>query len=558
MPKISYLSDNKEVETPPGKTILQVSLETGIPHYYVCGGNTRCTTCRVSILEGLENCFPRNDKEQMVAEKLHFSPAIRLACQTQIWGDIKLRRLVLDEDDVAFTSQQILERVRSEVLAMHSTVDFMNIVGVFWEGLQDSGIYADYCSIEIIDEEQKISEVYAAASDWLEKQYGIPPIKQNILDKIHCYHRAMPLTQKTRVCQETALHSGGASSQETAQYIEFFRSAWSEQIPAEEKLPKSWVVVPFSYGVLNILSFRANRFPENAENMLRSFADAVSLAYTRLLDFRRLEQRNEELQRTYRQLRDTQTELLQSAKLASLGRLVSGVAHEINSPLGALKSSVDTYIRSFEKIRQVLDNNGLAEKTHSHPVLAKIFRSLENLNQTAGASIQRIDTVVSGLRKFSHLDRAEVAEMDIHEGINEALALSEHQFRERITVHKEFGKLPKINAYPGQLNQAFLNLLENAHEAIRDRGEIYIKTYCRESYVFIEFRDTGKGIAPEHLPQIFDPGFTTKGVGVGTGMGLSILYKIIENHHGKIEVESEPGKGSLFRLQLPVNAPGRK
>ena len=143
MPKICYLSDSKEVDAHPDKTILQASLENGIPHYYICGGNTRCTTCRVSIVEGLENCQPRNEKEQMVAEEMHFSPAIRLACQTKISGEVKLRRLVMDKDDLAFTSQQIVERVRSEVLAMADTEDFVNIIGVFWEGLQDLGIYTD-------------------------------------------------------------------------------------------------------------------------------------------------------------------------------------------------------------------------------------------------------------------------------------------------------------------------------------------------------------------------------------------------------------------------------
>ena len=162
--------------------------------------------------------------------------------------------------------------------------------------------------------------------------------------------------------------------------------------------------------------------------------------------------------------------------------------------------------------------------------------------------------VVSGLRKFSHLDRAEVAKMDVHDGINEALALTEHLFKDRVKIHKLFGELPQIHAYPTQLNQAFLNLLENANDAIKTSGEIFIKTEFENQFVKIEFRDTGKGILPENLPHIFDPGFTTKGVGVGTGMGLSILYKIIQNHQGKVDVESEIGKGTTFRLQLPVNA----
>ncbi len=557
MPKICYLSDSKEVDAHPDKTILQASLENGIPHYYICGGNTRCTTCRVSIVEGLENCQPRNEKEQMVAEEMHFSPAIRLACQTKISGEVKLRRLVMDKDDLAFTSQQIVERVRSEVLAMADTEDFVNIIGVFWEGLQDLGIYTDYCAIKITSEDGESNEVYAAASDWLEQQYGVPPIKRNIVNKMHCYHRTMAHSKEKMSLPEKTRNSASATEAETKLYVKYTRSGWIDEIPPDEKQPKSWMVAPFTYGIINIHSFRVKRFPESTEMILKNFSDAVSLAYARLSDFRRLEQRNQELQKTYRQLQDTQTELLQSAKLASLGRLVSGVAHEINSPLGALKSSIDTYIRSFEKIHQVLNDESIQEELREHPSLSKIFRFIDNLNLTTRSSVERIDMVVSGLRKFSHLDRAEVAEMDVHEGINEALALTEHLFKDRVEVHKTFGEIPKMNAYPTQLNQAFMNLLENANEAIETTGEIFIKTEFRKPFVVIEFRDTGKGIPPEHLSQIFDPGFTTKGVGVGTGMGLSILYKIIQNHRGKVDVESEVGKGTTFCLQLPVDVLGK-
>lgn len=553
MPRINYLSDNKEIEAEDGASILEASVKNGIPHYYVCGGNTRCTTCRVSVTKGLENCHPRNEKEQMVADEMHFSPAIRLACQTKISGDIELRRLVLDEDDLAFISQQIVERVRLEVLAMQSTEDFVNIVGVFWEGLQDLGIYTDYCAIQIINEDQESNEIFAIASDWLEAQYGIEPIRRHVFRKMHCYHRSMPLSHKKMPALKHIIQSKTATDAQLEEFYKFCRKSWADEEQEEEKLPKSWMVAPFGFGILNIHSFKANRFPESTEMILNNFADAVSLAYARLLDFRRLEQRNKELQRTYRQLQDTQTELLQSANLASLGRLVSGVAHEINSPLGALKSSIDTYIRSFAKIQQVLDEDKLRKELREHPALLKIFKFIDGLNQTTSASIERIDMVVSGLRKFSHLDRADVAEMNVHEGINEALALTEHMFKNRITVHKNFGELPAINAYPNQLNQAFMNLLENANEAIEGTGDIYVSTISEGPDVVIEFKDTGSGIPEENLPKIFDPGFTTKGVGVGTGMGLSILYKIIQNHQGKVDVESEVGKGTAVRLQLPVD-----
>jgi len=182
------------------------------------------------------------------------------------------------------------------------------------------------------------------------------------------------------------------------------------------------------------------------------------------------------------------------------------------------------------------------------------LENIEELNAVNKTATDRIVAIVSSLRNFARLDMASLDVVDIHEGLENTLTLVHHELKNRVEVHKNYGKLPPIKCYPNQLNQVFLNLLVNASHAIKGQGKIFIKTRTRASNgtVIIEFQDTGVGIADEDLSRIFDPGFTTKGVGVGTGLGLSIVYQIIEEHKGKIEVESKVGKGTTFRLILPV------
>lgn len=261
-----------------------------------------------------------------------------------------------------------------------------------------------------------------------------------------------------------------------------------------------------------------------------------------------LEQKVEE--RTL-ELRQKQTQLVQSEKMAALGHLVAGVAHEINTPLGALKSNNDLSIRSLKKIKDSL----AAVKAGcdlDHSELVKLLASVGDLDEVNRTALQRIVTIVQSLRNFARLDKAEKDMVNIHEGLDSTLTLVHHELKNRIKLHKNYGQLPEVSCFPNQLNQVFMNILVNASQAIGEKGDIYIKTYTRDDYAVVEFRDTGKGIPKENLKKIFDPGFTTKGAGIGTGLGLSIVYQIIEDHRGKIEVESTVGKGTTVRIMLPV------
>ena len=257
------------------------------------------------------------------------------------------------------------------------------------------------------------------------------------------------------------------------------------------------------------------------------------------------------LEKTNRELKEMQTQLIQSEKMASLGLLVAGIAHEINTPIGAVNSMHDTSVRAIQKLKDLVAELNLDEAGQIRA--AKVFEAIDSSNKVIKSGTERVGGIVRRLRSFARLDEAELKTVDIHEGLEDTLTLINHQIKNRIEVIKNYGQLPKIACYPGKLNQVFLNLLNNAHQAIERKGTISITTSSDESNVYIEIKDTGSGIPKENLSQVFDPGFTTKGVGVGTGLGLSICYQIITDHKGEIKVESREGKGTTFTIILPNN-----
>ncbi len=262
-----------------------------------------------------------------------------------------------------------------------------------------------------------------------------------------------------------------------------------------------------------------------------------------------LEKRVEELSC---ELRQKQAQLVQSEKMAALGNLVAGVAHEINTPLGALKSNNDLLIRALIKMKSIVEDPDTPATIREHPQLGKILSSIEDLNAINKSAMERIVTIVKSLRQFARLDEAERDRVDIHDGLESTLTLVHHELKNRITVHKDYAHLPLITCYPNQINQVFMNILVNAGQAIAGKGDIFIRTFEMNGKIAVEIRDTGKGIPKEYLDKIFDPGFTTKGAGVGTGLGLSIVYQIIEDHGGRVEIESKVGEGTTFRVILPI------
>ena len=278
-----------------------------------------------------------------------------------------------------------------------------------------------------------------------------------------------------------------------------------------------------------------------------------------------LERRNEELRRSKAELESLQAQIIQSEKMASLGQLAAGVAHELNNPAGFLYGNMEMLgeiVRGLERLLAFYETVPLGgeEATRASAIKDEIDyeHTLADLRSIIGDcrdGAGRIRDVVQNLRTFSRLDEAEFKKVDIHEGIDSTIRLLTHFYGDgRVTLLRDYGELPPVDCYAGQLNQVWLNLLVNAAHATRDGGEVRITTRGEAERVVVRVSDTGRGIAPEHLTRIFDPFFTTKPVGEGTGLGLSVTYSIVERHGGEITVESELGKGTAFTVTLPVDA----
>ena len=278
---------------------------------------------------------------------------------------------------------------------------------------------------------------------------------------------------------------------------------------------------------------------------------------------------NEELTDLNQQLRLAQDQLMQSEKLASIGQLAAGVAHEINNPVGYVFSNVGTLQHYIADLFRMLDAYEAAEVliagTPAARGLATLRQELDleylkedvpRLMEETCEGIVRVRKIVQDLKDFSHVDaRKDWEWADLHKGIDSTLNIVNNEIKYKADVQRCYGRLPEVQCLSSELNQVFLNLLVNAAHAIDGtRGTITIRTGASADgeNVWVEVQDTGCGIAREHLPRIFDPFFTTKPVGKGTGLGLSLSYGIVKKHDGRIEVDSEPGRGTCFRVTLPV------
>jgi signal transduction histidine kinase len=265
----------------------------------------------------------------------------------------------------------------------------------------------------------------------------------------------------------------------------------------------------------------------------------------------RVRQRTRELEHANRELMEAQARLVQSGTLASLGKMVAGVAQEINTPVSAIHSSGDSARRAIAILRGALAQQAASTETGSRSV-SRALEVMEDTHRLIQQGTERVVRVIRSLKTFSRLDMADLADVDLHEGLESAIALLWSAIPEKIAIVKNYGDLPSVRCYAAQINQVFLNVLTNAAQAIDQEGTITIRTAREDNHAVVEISDTGEGIAPGHIQKIFDPGFTTRGVGVGLGLGLSIAYRILENHHGSIQVHSEAGKGSTFTIRLPI------
>lgn len=285
----------------------------------------------------------------------------------------------------------------------------------------------------------------------------------------------------------------------------------------------------------------------------------------------RIAQHNEDLQSTLQQLRESQAQLVQSEKMASLGQMVAGIAHELNTPLGYVHNNVEL----LQELQQPLldDSNRLdallqaltseqADEAQQAQVLGEVLDShvpgqasqldedLQQLHSDTLYGLNQIAELVGSLKDFARLDRAASEDIDVNECVRSSLRIAHHQLK-RINVITRLEALPSIPCNPSQINQVLINLLTNAAQAIEGEGQILIRSWSTDTHICLSVQDSGKGMPAEVQARIFDPFYTTKPVGQGTGLGLSICFKIIQNHGGDIRVTSEPGRGTRFVIRLP-------
>ncbi|HWT16030.1 MAG TPA: ATP-binding protein [Patescibacteria group bacterium] len=267
----------------------------------------------------------------------------------------------------------------------------------------------------------------------------------------------------------------------------------------------------------------------------------------------------------------SQAQVIHTTKLASLGQMVAGVAHEINTPLGFVKSNVEVvsdllseYEAAVTKVMTGVDllltldasmvdrAKAAIQKARIELAKATTLNEARELLEDSATGLKQMSGLVLNLKGFARVDRDGMDTIDLNDSIRSALTIAGHQLRDRITVVEELGEIPKVKCMPSQINQVFLNMITNASQAMDDEGTLTIRSVAKPNFVEVSFEDTGSGIPDDVLPKIFDPFFTTKPVGEGTGLGLSIVHKIIQGHGGAIRVKSQVGKGTTFFVELPL------
>ena len=274
-----------------------------------------------------------------------------------------------------------------------------------------------------------------------------------------------------------------------------------------------------------------------------------------------------------RELQEARDQLLQNEKMAAIGQLAAGVAHEINNPIGYINSNLGTLqrytddlialVECYQAMEEVIETSQPQAVKQSRALREKIDfeyikEDLPDLVRESQEGAERVRRIVQDLKEFSHVDEAEWQWADLHQGLESTLNIVHNELKYKAEIHREYGELPQVECLASQVNQVFMNLLVNAAHAIEKSGTITLRSGCDEHEVWLEIGDSGKGIPADKLSHIFEPFYTTKPVGIGTGLGLSLSYSIIKKHHGRIDVESELGKGSRFTIRLPIKRPDKK
>ena len=472
------------------------------------------------------------------------------------YGNVRMRpaelfeaieRMTLEEQNRELLRGRAVSQVVRQVFLMERSVDLAKVIQLVRKELQRLGFRFSFCGIIVFDSKKSVARTYPAsaisptnenAKGALKPQQGVSslPYVELPLSGVKELEEIVDSWAKGRVYSHS--YEGGESSD----YWDELRKASTE---FESSQPPTRVIhVPFTHGMLFLGREAPDPFTEDEIQTMGEFAEAISVGYKRFLDFRELDRRN-------RKLQETQLQLVQTEKMASLGELVAGIAHELNTPMGAIKSNTQITARAVTKLHEGLRVTSEADDLNREKMV-ELLNQLDTLNQVNRGASERVIKIVDSLRSFARLDEAEWKPADLHQGLNDTLTLIQSRLGERIRLTKRYGALPEVTCYPKKMNQVFMILLANATQAIKEDGDIVIETSTEGDRAVVKISDTGVGIPQEHIQRVFDPGFTTKGVGVGTGLGLSICYQIMDEHQGSISVVSKVGEGSTFTIEIPI------
>jgi two-component system NtrC family sensor kinase len=364
-------------------------------------------------------------------------------------------------------------------------------------------------------------------------------------------------------CVESIVHEGEAMLDANQRFIIALGEASNERITRLQALQVGAIllslVVFFAMAIRLTISLRRRDriIVENTNEIIRQRNELAS--------------EKERIEQLLRDLKDTQAQLIQSEKMASLGQMVAGIAHEVNTPLGFVTNNLSIVERNVGILEQALKAYQKMERMLREGELSELEAQLENVRELvsrieemalvertrktlaeSNLGLQRIQELVTNLRNFSRLDEAALKTVNLSENIDASLMIATNLVKHKAEVIKNYTPNLMVECYPAQLNQVFLNLITNAAQAIETFGKITITTQLEQDKAIIKVADTGVGIPEQNLKKIFEPFFTTKPVGQGTGLGLSIVYKIIEQHNGTIDVKSKVGEGTEFTITLPV------
>ncbi len=302
-------------------------------------------------------------------------------------------------------------------------------------------------------------------------------------------------------------------------------------------------------GVVTVQSFQKNAYTEYHLDMLRNLAGYIAIALANV--------------KSLKALKATQVQLIQSEKMASLGQLSAGIAHEINNPINYIANSVRPLRQDMTELKRLLQHIKQLKGNQTEESVKELLDLYEELEvsflldeiESLLAGVEegsaRTQEIVVGMQNFARSDVHDFHLANVHQGIDSTLRLLGNILKDRIQIHKNYGELEELECLPGKLNQVFMNILGNAAQAIEGEGDIWIKTWADSEYMYISIKDNGAGMPGDVKSRIFEPFYTTKKVGKGTGLGLSISFGIVEEHGGKIEVQSEEGKGTKFVIMLP-------